>query len=44
MFFMSQLAILVAEDNPLARKVMVAHLKDHAVDFAHDFSMAQKWG
>ncbi len=39
---MSKLAILVVEDDPLARKVMSAQLGAHTVDFAPDMASARK--
>src|SRR5947209_4260370 len=37
---MTRLSILVVDDDPLARKVMAAHLGGHAVDFAADKAKA----
>jgi DNA-binding NtrC family response regulator len=39
---MKKLPILVVEDDALARKVMAAHLKEHAVDFAEDVDSARR--
>lgn len=39
---MNNLSILVAEDDPLARAVMAAHLKEHAADFAPDAASARR--
>ena len=39
---MEKLAILVVEDDALARKVMAVQLKDHAVDFAENAAAGKK--
>lgn len=39
---MNKLAILVVDDDPLARKVMAVQLKDHAVDFADNAASGRK--
>ncbi len=39
---MQKLKILVVEDDPLARKVMEAQLREHDVDFAHDAASARR--
>jgi len=39
---MLKLSVLVVDDDPLARKVIAAHLKDHEVEFAHDFAGASQ--
>lgn len=37
-----KLSILVVEDDPLARRLMSAHLAGHSVDFAPDLAAAQE--
>lgn len=39
---MQKLTILVVEDDPLARKIMEAHLRGHDVEFAHDVPSARR--
>lgn len=39
---MPRLSILVVEDDPLSRKVMAAHLKDHSVTFAEDAAAGKR--
>jgi DNA-binding NtrC family response regulator len=39
---MQKLKILVVEDDPLARKVMEAQLREHDVDFAHDAASGRR--
>ncbi|MBI4369632.1 MAG: sigma-54-dependent Fis family transcriptional regulator [Elusimicrobia bacterium] len=39
---MTKLAVLVVEDNPLAQKVLAAHLTGHNVEFAADLNTARQ--
>jgi DNA-binding NtrC family response regulator len=39
---MQKLKVLVVEDDPLARKIMEAHLRGHDVEFAHDVPSARR--